>query len=375
MESHSGLSSRCSSPIITRMKNPSIDLIRNLTQTTGLSGYESAIGEIVTSELSSLAQIERDRVGNVLCKFPGSNPAGPHILIAAHQDEVGFIVSDILDNGFLRIHNIGGWNTITLPSSPVSVLNAEGEALPGIIGQISPHFLKKSAPVQVPELEDLFVDIGAGSAQEVKDVFLVELGALVVPVSPFHVIERSGCVMSKAFDDRIGIAALIEVGKIIANSLHTATITLAATVQEEVGTRGARVLANYTDADIVLVVEGAPADDMPGGPSHPQTCVGRGAHLRIFDPTHIGHPGLIKHLRGIARMDNIRIQEAVRKGGGTDAVMLALADRGIPSVVMGVPVRYAHSHNCLMSLSDYKNLIDLLVSVCLKTDDLGSILG
>lgn len=357
------------------MSNLDIDLIKRLTQATGLSGYERAIGDIVVNELKGLATVSRDRVGNVLAQFPGADPNGPKILLAAHQDEIGFIVSEILPSGFLRIFNIGGWNAVTLPSSPVSVLNSLGASLPGIIGQISPHFLKKGSTPQVPELEDLFVDIGAGDAQEVREVFHVELGALVVPVAPFLVVEQTGCVMSKAFDDRIGVAALVEVGKRLAGVSHCANVTLAATVQEEVGTRGARVLANYTDADLVLVVEGAPADDMPGGPSQPQTSVGKGAHVRIFDPTHIGHRGLLDHIRGLARRNSIRVQEAVRKGGGTDAVMLALADRGIPCVVTGVPVRYAHSHNCLISLSDYENLIDLLVSVCMETTDLGPILA
>ena len=106
---------------------------------------------------------------------------------------------------------------------------------------------------------------------------------------------------------------------------------------------------------------------MPGGPVHPQTCVGKGAHLRIFDPTHIGHPLLLEHVKRIAANGGIPIQQAVRKGGGTDALVLALAQRGIPSIVSGVPVRYAHSHNCVSSLDDYKALIDLLVAVCRQT--------
>jgi len=103
---------------------------------------------------------------------------------------------------------------------------------------------------------------------------------------------------------------------------------------------------------------------VPGGPSRPQTCVGNGAHVRIFDPTHIGNPELLRIVRAAAASRGIRIQESVRKGGGTDAMVLALADRGIPSVVTGVPVRYAHSHNCLVSFSDYRELVVLLHAVC-----------
>ena len=350
------------------MKQHSITLIERLTQASGLSGHEKDIGDIFRKELSVYTDlIETDNVGNVVATFVGTNPEGPAILFAAHQDEIGFIVSDILDNGFLRIFNIGGWNTVTLPSSPVKVQNSEGRMIDGIIGQLSLLFLKKGATQQITVLEDLFVDIGASSADEVRFLFHIDIGALVVPVAPFSYVKEKDVVMSKAFDDRIGIAALIEIGKRIAHEEHQATVMLAATVQEEVGTRGAKVLANALNADMAIIVEGAPADDIPGGPSHPQTRVGNGAHVRLFDPTHIGHPGLLQHIDEVAHESNIKIQKAVRKGGGTDAVALSLAQKGIPSVVTGVPVRYAHSHNCLISLKDYFSLIDLLVGICLHT--------
>jgi endoglucanase len=198
----------------------------------------------------------------------------------------------------------------------------------------------------------------------VQQLFGIRLGAIIVPVTRFHFNEGSGSIMSKAFDDRIGVAALIELGNLLAKDPISNTVVLAFTVQEEVGTRGAKVLANRIEANVALVVEGAPADDVPGGPARPQTCVGNGAHVRIFDPTHIGHPELLALVRESAMHRGIRIQEAVRKGGGTDAMVIALADRGIPSVVTGVPVRYAHSHNGLVSYSDYKELVVLLHAVC-----------
>lgn len=350
------------------MNTTSINLIEKLTQAAGLSGYERNITAIVQKELQSCGTVETDAIGNVLCTLPGKRSDAPVILFAAHQDEIGFIVSDILESGFLRIFNIGGWNTITLPSSPVEVINSHNEPIRGVIGQISPHFLKKGSLQQIPDLDELFVDIGASSAREVRDTFNIDIGSLVIPVSQFTHITQTNRLISKAFDDRIGIAALIELGKRLSITDHDATVVLAATVQEEVGERGAYVLANRVEADMAIVIEGAPADDVPGGPNHPQTCVGNGAHVRIFDPTHIGHPALLSHIKEIAHSSSIPIQLAVRKGGGTDAVALALAAKGIPTVVTGVPVRYAHSHNCLISVDDYVSLIDLLTAVCLKTN-------
>ena len=346
------------------MKQSSIDLIGQLAQAVGPSGFEKPVGDIIRRQLDGIGIVETDSIGNIVCEIPGTDPKGQRVLLAAHQDEIGFMVSEILDHGFIKFVAIGGWNSVTLPASPVEILNADGDMVPGVIGQLSPHFLKKGAVPQVPELDDLFIDIGASTAEEVQRLFGIRLGAIIVPVTRFHFSESSGCIMAKAFDDRIGVAALIELGNLLAKNPISNTVVLAFTVQEEVGTRGAKVLANRIEANVALVVEGAPADDVPGGPARPQTCVGNGAHVRIFDPTHIGHPKLLALVRESAVHRGIRIQEAVRKGGGTDAMVIALTDRGIPSIVTGVPVRYAHSHNGLVSYSDYKELVVLLHAVC-----------
>ncbi|MDY0371220.1 MAG: M20/M25/M40 family metallo-hydrolase [Sphaerochaetaceae bacterium] len=346
------------------MNKSSLALIERLTLVAGPSGFEKPVGDIIREHLASIGSFTTDPIGNIVCEIPGTNAQSPRILLAAHQDEIAFMVSDILDNGFLHFIAIGGWNPLTLPSSPVEVIANNGKKIPGIIGQLSPHFLKKGATPQVPQLEELCIDIGASSAEEVRALFNIQLGALVLPVTNFSYIPQTNCIISKAFDDRIGVATLIELGQLLVKNPIEATVILAFTVQEEVGTRGAKVLANYIGAEAAIVVEGAPADDIPGGPQHPQTCIGKGAHVRIFDPTHIGHPKLLDCAREAAKKGAIPIQETVRKGGGTDAMILALAGRGIPSIVTGVPVRYAHSHNCLISLSDYHNLILLLHAIC-----------
>ncbi len=355
-------------------------LIQRLTLAPGLPGFEDDIAAIFSEELEGVcrsAPIVRDGIGNTLCYIhpaPGfgleqgperAGKQGLKIVLAAHMDEIGFIVSGIEPNGFIRIHNLGGWNPVTLPSSPMEVLTASGSRVPGILGHISPHFLKDRRS-EVPEISELFLDIGAISAAEAAETFSVVLGDPVVPVTSWHYSPETGCMMSKAFDDRIGVAALVEVGRRLAERSDLENhICLAATVQEEVGTRGARVLSNYCRADIAIIIEGAPADDVPGGPAQPQTALRGGAHVRIFDPTMLPDRELLRQLRDIAAKHSIRIQETVRRGGGTDGQELHLAGRGIPSIVTGVPVRYAHSHNCLASLDDFHQLVDLLTAFCL----------
>ncbi|MDC7244720.1 MAG: M42 family metallopeptidase [Sphaerochaetaceae bacterium] len=346
------------------MKEPSISLIRNLSECGGVSGYEDDVASIVRSQLPDSVAVEKDNGGNLVAVIPGKDPNPLTILFAAHMDEVGFIVSDILPEGFLKVSMIGRWNTLTLPSSPVDIVNSRGEKVRGVFGQISPHFLKAGTVPSVPDIDDLFIDIGAMNDQSVRDDFNIEIGNIAVAFTPFVYSPFNEIIMGKAFDDRLGVATLIELAHKIASYPIGATVKFAFTVQEEVGVRGASILSNYIKADIAFIVEGAPADDMPRGPKRPQTCVSKGAHVRIFDPTHIGNPEILSYVDSVARDYDIPIQKSVRKGGGTDAMKIALSNRGVKSIVVGVPVRYAHSHCGVSSLSDYRNLIELLYVVC-----------
>jgi endoglucanase len=346
------------------METSSVALIEQLVQAVGPSGYEHEVGRIIRQQVTPFGVVDTDAIGNIVCEIPGTDADGPRYVFAAHQDEIGFMVSDILENGFLRFVPIGGWNTRTLPSSPVDIINELDEVVPGVIGQIPPHFLPKGDSGSVPEMDELFIDIGAKDSRMVREKYSIGIGSIVVPHGRFHFDARNHTMMGKAFDDRIGVAALIELGRRVHEHPVGATVLLAFTVQEEVGIRGAKVLSNHVVADAACIVEGAPADDVPGGPANPQTCMGKGAHVRIFDPTHIGNIGLLKSIRSIVSDEGITIQEAVRKGGGTDAREIALAGRGIPTVVTGVPVRYAHSNIGMISLKDFEQLVGLLFAVC-----------
>jgi putative aminopeptidase FrvX len=337
----------------------SIELLKQLTLASGISGHESEITQIMKERLSGWEH-EQDRMGNITFIKRGTEK-GNKLLFIAHQDEIGFIVSDIMPSGLLRIVNIGGWDPQTLQSSPVDVINEKNQKIPGIIGSIPKHFATGDA--KSPDISNMFIDIGAIDKDDAIDNFHLALGNAVVPVCRYHYNERSGRMFSKAFDDRVGIAALIELGIKIQDKSFESTVYLCGSVQEEVGTRGAQAIAGYTDADICFVLEGAPADDIPGIPGVPQTCVGKGVHLRIFDPTLIIPPLLRNKIMKIAKTHDISVQPTVRRGGGTDGRQIHTANKGIPTIVLGIPVRYAHSHNCHIALSDYNQLIELCLSI------------
>ncbi len=342
----------------------SVELLKKLTTAPGISGHEDAVKEIMIKELGAKASYFTDNMGSVFFNYSGQEK--PRIMFIAHMDEIGFLVADILDSGFLKLQPVGGWNPFTLLSSPVEVINSAGEKYPGIIGSVPVHF-KKGNDVK-PEITDMFVDIGANSRAEVESDFGVNLGDQVVPVTNYSYNEESRKMFSKAFDDRAGVAAVIELGKYLGENEHPNTVYCVGSVQEEVGGRGARSIAGRTDADICFVLEGAPADDIPGIPFGSQTAVGKGAHVRVFDPTMIVKKRLKDFVANTAEKNKIRYQLAVRRGGGTDGMHIHLANQGIPTIVLGVPVRYAHSHNCCISMDDFNELMKLLKAIVKELD-------
>lgn len=337
-----------------------IELIKQLTLTPGVSGFERGICEIMKSELGKSALFQKDNMGSITFEFKGKTDK-PKIMFIAHMDEVGFIVADMLESGFIKFQPIGGWNPNTLLSSPVEVINAKGERYPGIIGSVPPHFQKE--PEAKLDIDNMFMDIGATSRQDLVENFGVQLGDQIMPVTNFYFSAKNRRMFSKGFDDRVGVAALVELGKRISALEHENTIYCVGSVQEELGTRGAEVITNYTDADVCFVLEGAPADDVPGIPFNAQTGVGKGAHVRVYDPTMTAKQELKNFVIDTAKTNGVKIQLAVRKSGGTDGREICAAKRGVPAIVLGVPVRYAHSHNCLISMDDFDELIKLLVKI------------
>lgn len=345
----------------------SLELLKKLTQAPGISGHESAIKAIINDELGKNKNSLNDRIGGVAYEYKGTSEF-PKIMFVGHQDEVGFIVAHIMENGLLKMQNIGGWDLTTLKSSPVQIFNKNNEIFHGVIGSIPVHHQTKGAKPELT-LSSMFVDIGAKSKKEVVEDYKIRIGDPIVPVSPFYFNEKSQTIFSKAFDDRIGIAGIIELGKYLEeNNNHPNTIFCAGSVQEEVGTRGAATITEVVKPDIAVVIEGPPADDFPGNGTNAQTKLGEGLHIRLYDPTMIAKSELKNFVLDLAEELNLKHQPTVRRGGGTDAKVIHLAQQGIPTIVIGAPVRYAHSHNGIMSLQDYQDMMKLAQAICDRLD-------
>ncbi len=346
------------------MNPTSLDLLQALTLADGVPGHEREVLQIFEERLKDVGEFRRDRLGSVACERRGASEA-PRVLLDCHVDEVGFIVQRITPSGCLKIVGAGGWWPHTLLAQRVRVLTPEGK-IPGVIGSTPPHLLGPDARERVMKMEDLFIDIGARDRVEAES-WGVAPGCAVAPHTEFLPMQNEKLLSAKAFDNRLGVGLVIEALQQAKD--HPNTLIGAACVQEEVGLRGARSFAPLLEPDLAIVLEAPPADDTPGmDPDASQGKLGKGVQIRLFDPTMIAHPGLTRFVIETARAENIPHQIAVRQSGGTNAGAIHMAPGGIPSVVLGVPTRYIHSHVSMIHTDDYVAALNLLNALIPRLD-------
>jgi putative aminopeptidase FrvX len=290
------------------------------------------------------------------------------VMLAGHLDEVGFIVRYITHDGFVKFHNLGGWWEHVLLAQQVMIKTAKGD-VPGIIGAKPVHHLREAERKHVLDITDMFIDVGAKDKPEAMEAFGILPGDHIIPHTTFTTLRNPRLVSGKAFDDRVGVALFVEVIKRLVDQEHPNTVYGVGTVQEEVGTRGAETVVDRVDPDVAIVLEGSPADDLPGtNKDEIQGGVEQGPQIRVFDPTMITNRRLAQFVLETAKGCDIPYQVAVRTSGGTDARQIHLHKTGVPTIVLGVPVRYAHSHAGMLSLDDYDNTLNLLVELLKRLD-------
>lgn len=342
----------------------SMDLLRDLTQADGVSGFEDEVRRIFIRRLQPHGVILEDRMGGVVCRKRGRADR-PRVMLDCHLDEIGFMIQNITPGGFLKFLGIGGWSGHVLPGQRVRVCTGRGK-VDGIVGSTPPHLLPPDRKDKAIELKDMFIDVGALSREEAESRG-IRVGSWAVPCSPFTRLSNEKLLLSKAFDNRAGCALCIEVTEKV--RLHPNTLFAAGSTQEEVGLRGAAATAHLIDPDVAIVLEGPPADDTPGmKPEDSQGSLGRGVQIRAFDPTMIANPRLVDLAIAIAREKGIPHQVAVRATGGTNAGRIHLNTRGVPTIVLGVPTRYIHSHAGILHLDDYLAARDLALEMVKRLD-------
>jgi endoglucanase len=347
------------------VQKKALSLLQELTEAHAVPGHEDEVRAIFVDELETHGELAVDSSGSVFCEMG----AGPRVMVAGHMDEVGFLVQNITPDGFLQFVAVGGWWEHSLLSQRVEILTRKGAKIPGVVASRPPHFLPASQRTQIVPMDQMFIDIGASSREEVERIMGIHLGDPIAPVSAFTPMAREDYFMAKAFDNRVGMAATIHAGHLLSQSSHPNRLILTGTVMEEVGLRGAKTAAHVAKPDVAIILEGPPADDTPGfSRADSQGRLGGGVQIRLFDPTAITNPRLAALAIKVAEEDGITHQIAVRRTGGTDAGAIHLSGPGVPSIVLGVPARYIHSHNSIIDINDYLSMVALTVALVRRLD-------
>lgn len=361
------------------LKYSSAELLEELSLTFGPSGFEGDMHEVIKGRLKDICDFECDRLGSIICRHKGSNPnsraakaAGkaskPTVGIFTHIDEVGFMVRGIMANGFIKFINLGGWTTQTLPSQKVLIRNAEGDYVIGVIGMKPPHMMTDDERSKAPKIDALYIDIGASSADEVVNDFKIELGSPAVPYSEFGDLNKSWLYYGKAFDNRAGVCAMLQIMLAAAGRSYEFEIAGVGSTLEESGLRGAKTSAARIKPDLAIVIDTPPADDTPNNETAfpVQGKLGCGPQIRLYDPTMIANPRFIDFIKKTVKADKLNAQYAVRSSGGTDAGSVHLSDSGVPTVVLGIPTRYIHSHTSVINVNDIDDTVRLTLRLLEK---------
>ena len=351
------------------MTERELHLMENLCEANAPSGFEDETANAARAAMEDICDVEEDSLRNLYLIRRKNTGDKPVLMLDAHSDEVGFMVHSIRENGTLRVVGLGGWNRATLPGTEVSVRSRNGDWIRGCIAAKPPHFMSASEKERggTVEYRDLAVDIGATSGAEAETVFGVRIGEPVVPATRFSADAAHGLLFGKAFDCRIGCAAMVEVMRTIADEDLSVDVVASLSSQEEVGERGAKAAVNRIRPDIAIVFEGCPADDTFTEPYAVQTRLNGGPMLRFMDVAVIINPRYQRFALDLAAQNGIKAQASVREGGGNDAAVIQ-AYSGAPAVVLGVPVRYIHTPACIASESDYEETVRLALAIIRALD-------
>ncbi len=334
-----------------RVGRNQIRLLERLSNACAVSGDEGAVRRIVLDAVRPLAdEVRVDALGNVLAVKEGSAPDRLRVMVAAHMDEVGFMIVQEDGDGLYRFETVGGIDARWLPGKPVLVGT---DGLPGVIGAKPIHLTSADERRRVISLESLRIDLGPGGKGKVRP------GDRATFATRFRRVGRT--LRGKALDDRLGVATLIE---LLRHAPPNIDLLAAFTVQEEVGLRGARVAAYAFDPDLAVVLDATPAYDLPTWDGEENvaynTRLGAGPAIYVIDRATISDPRLIRHLIDTAEAEGIPYQLRQSGGGGTDAGAIHRQRAGIPSVSLSVPTRYLHSPVSVCRVDDWEHTLRLL---------------
>lgn len=332
-------------------------LLKRLSEVVGIPGWEDRVRELVRGALEGLVdEVRTDTLGNLIARKKGK---GPRVMVAAHLDEIGFYVKHVDEKGFLRVQNVGGFDTRNLFARRVTVHTDQGD-LPGLMnpGGKPIHISNAEERKKIPEVKEFFVDLGLPAQAVRKRVRVGE------PVTLRQEAEEVGAFFTgKAMDDRASVFVLLEALKRLKNKKIGFDLYAVFTTQEEVGLRGALTGAYGLEPDIGIALDVTLAVDTPGSPEDEAvTRMGQGVGIKVMDSSHISDRGLVRQFVGVAEKKKIPYQMEILPLGGTDAGAIQRSRAGVPAITLSIPTRYIHTVTEAVHKDDLEATVALLVA-------------
>ncbi|MDR1962131.1 MAG: M42 family peptidase [Gracilibacteraceae bacterium] len=329
-------------------------MLETLSRLDGVAGQERKVGEAISARLRGMGLTPKtDRIGNIIVRRETGAGDAPHVLLCAHMDEIGFLITEITAEGYLKFSPAGGVDRAVLPAKRVRI---HGD-LPGVIGIKAVHLQKPEERKKLPEFDAFYIDIGAQNREEAEKH--VKIGDMACFEDTWHEF-GAGLFMGKAIDDRAGCALLLE---LLAEE-YPCCVTAAFTAQEEIGLRGAQVLAGSVQADWAIVLEAtAAADVQETEPEETVTMIGRGPVCSLMDGGTVYPRDMIRAVRECAAAEDIPLQYRRGAAGSNDAGALQTGGAGLRLITLSLPCRYIHTMHSVAGWEDYANWKKLVIAL------------
>lgn len=340
------------------VKQETLALMKELTQVYGVSGQEEQVREHLKPYYEELAdEVIYDNLGSIFAVKKSKQPNAFKVMIAGHMDEVGFVVKKITANGLLEIAPIGGLWEQTLLSSRVTLINRDRKEFKGAIGSIPPHLLDEATRAKPMKIDNMLVDLGFTSEEEIKNAN-IRIGDMVVVDGSFEVLGNGQRLLSKAWDDRYGLIMGIELLREFQDADLPFDLIVGGTVQEEVGCRGAKTATYAVEPDLAIVLDCSPANDAKGYES-PTGGLGKGLLIRFLDKSYLPNRTWLHDFEDLCAKHQIAHQY-YQSAGGTDAGQIHSSFAGVPTLTACIPARYIHTNSSIIDVQDYLSAFDAL---------------
>jgi putative aminopeptidase FrvX len=332
--------------------NAQIERFKALTQIPGIPAQEQRVREYMKRELGRFSsECIFDNLGSVFAVKKSRKPNAPRVMVSGHMDEVGFVVKQITPKGLIKFFPLGRtWEHVIMAQRVTVYSSITGQGFPGAVASIPPHLLPEDMSKKLLSIDQMLIDIGASSRQEVLDAG-IRPGDMIVVDGPFVPLFGGKKLLSKAWDNRFGCALALDVLEAVAGEDLGVDLYIGATVQEESGLRGAKTAAFTIEPDISIVFESSAAADNTGD-AEELGQQGKGVLIRFLDRTSVTHRGIFMYATELCEKKGIPFQYFMALGG-TDSGEIHIARSGCPSITVGVPSRYIHTNSSIMDYNDY----------------------